>query len=157
MSIVDTALARRPSAIGLPAMCGAPGFALPVLIGNGDVVRGLPSCRNAQIKRDPQSLAVACNGHGFDRSMGSIEPKSSSRTSPKYRSNISISASVIGTFSGQSSMTVQVDTSCFGRRRFGLETAWLGFVDETDRDLCEGFDIHSVSLEWQRMETHRGR
>ncbi len=61
----------------------------------------------------------------------------------------------IGTFSGQSSMTVQVDTSCFGRRRFGLEAAWLGFVGETDRRLRRGFDIHSVSLEWQGMGIYR--
>jgi hypothetical protein len=46
-----------------------------------------------------------------------------------------------------------VDTSCFGRRCFGLEAAGSEFADEADRDLRGDFDIHGASPEWLEMES----
>ena len=43
-------------------------------------------------------------------------PNSSSKRSPNHASNTSTSASVTGMCSGQSSVTVQVERSCFGGR-----------------------------------------
>jgi len=45
-----------------------------------------------------------------------IGPNSSSKTSPNHASNTATSASVIGTRSGQSSLTRQLSTSCLGGR-----------------------------------------
>lgn len=67
----------------LMPMRGSPGFALLTLIGNGDVMLCLPRRRDAQVKCDPQRGAAPYAGHSFDRSIGSMEPNISSKTSPK--------------------------------------------------------------------------
>nr|BAT27816.1 RTX toxin [Aureimonas frigidaquae] len=67
----------------LMPMRGAPGFALLTLIGDRDVVLCLPRRGDAQVKRNPLGRAAPYAGHGFDRSIGSMEPNISSKTSPK--------------------------------------------------------------------------
>ncbi len=79
------------------------GFALPALIGNGDVMLGLPRSRNAQIEGGARRHVMAADSlhhwHGPNRS-----------------SKTSTSACLTGTRSGQLSVTVHVERSSLGGR-----------------------------------------
>jgi hypothetical protein len=95
----------------LIAACGAVRFALTLLIGNRNIV---PACRAVETRR----YKAARNGTVIaivpsDHPRG---PHSSSKRSPNHASNTSSSAPVIGTGSGQSSVTVHADRSYFGDR-----------------------------------------
>jgi hypothetical protein len=64
-------------------------------------------------------------------------PNSSSKRSPNHASNTSISACVTGTRSGQSSVTVHSDRSCFGGRpgkgHASLSTTQIYTAVDTER------------------------
>ncbi|MEJ0041835.1 MAG: hypothetical protein WDM81_06330 [Rhizomicrobium sp.] len=89
------------------------GFALPPLVGNRHVMLGLPDGRDAQVKGCTERHGPLGCVHGVTPQKG---PSSSSKISPNQASNTSTSRCVTGTRSGQSSMTVQAERSCFGGR-----------------------------------------
>jgi hypothetical protein len=86
-------------------------FALPLLIGNRDIVLGLPRRRDGRYTaaRNGTVIAIVLSDHRCG-------PNSSSKRSPNHASNTSSSASVTGTGLGQSSVTSHVSRSCLGGR-----------------------------------------
>ena len=69
------------------------------------------------LESDGQSIRATVRGAKVNEQRGrKPAPNNSSKRLPNHASNTSSSASVIGTASGQSSVTVHASTSCLGGR-----------------------------------------
>jgi len=120
---LDHPLEFRPAVIGsgsarfntgldkLAAARRAVRFTLTLLIGDRDFVLGLPRRGDAQIPSGSRR-----HGHRGCPLRSSVRFEQFIEESPNHVSNTSNSASVIGTGSGQSSVTVQAATLCLDGR-----------------------------------------